>query len=275
VIDVAPWIAQIYLEPLQLIRSASAEPVQATMDPVYTNVCIICLDGNPPPVQCGCACRGDMGLAHIGCIIRSAEYYATRRGPKAWRECQTCKQDFTGVMKMGLTEAWGSRVAPQPSSQPSSSGSEVGFSAHVHEPPPMAQSKRAKLMKRLRIVLLVAAFACSVLLLVILGSVCITQRNYGSDVECTLCGSCAGGHRDGGFRMHGGGRAADRVLCRDRLVHDGSLTTVLQSRDGTFDSRRVELTAAWSRTQHTAPSVAAGRPCRVWHILCQYADERA
>ncbi len=83
VIDVAPWIAKIYLEPLQLIRSASAEPVQAIMDPVYTNVCIICLDSNPPPVQCGCACRGDMGLAHIGCIIRSAEYYATRRGPKA------------------------------------------------------------------------------------------------------------------------------------------------------------------------------------------------
>ena len=68
----------------------------------------------------------------------------------------------------------------------------MGLSAHVHEPPPMAQSKRAKLIKRIRIVLLVGAFACSVLLLVILGSVCIAQRNYGSDVECTLCGSCSG-----------------------------------------------------------------------------------
>ncbi len=68
----------------------------------------------------------------------------------------------------------------------------MGFSAHVHEPPPMAQSKRAKLMKRIRIVLLVGAFASSVLLLVVLGSVCIAQRNYGFDVECTLCGSCGG-----------------------------------------------------------------------------------
>ena len=29
--------------------------------------CIICLDGgeDPEPIQCGCACRGDAGLAHV------------------------------------------------------------------------------------------------------------------------------------------------------------------------------------------------------------------
>ena len=29
--------------------------------------CIICLDTSPPPIQSGCACRGDSGLAHIAC----------------------------------------------------------------------------------------------------------------------------------------------------------------------------------------------------------------
>jgi hypothetical protein len=29
--------------------------------------CVICLDASPPPIQSGCACRGDSGLAHIAC----------------------------------------------------------------------------------------------------------------------------------------------------------------------------------------------------------------
>ena len=29
--------------------------------------CITCLDASPPPIQSGCACRGDSGLAHIAC----------------------------------------------------------------------------------------------------------------------------------------------------------------------------------------------------------------
>jgi hypothetical protein len=34
--------------------------------------CIICLDTSPPPIQSGCACRGDSGLAHIACLVRAA-----------------------------------------------------------------------------------------------------------------------------------------------------------------------------------------------------------
>jgi hypothetical protein len=33
-------------------------------------VCILCLDSDPPPIQSGCACRSDTGLAHLGCRKR-------------------------------------------------------------------------------------------------------------------------------------------------------------------------------------------------------------
>jgi hypothetical protein len=34
--------------------------------------CFICLDSNAPPIQSGCACRGDGGLAHVDCLIQVA-----------------------------------------------------------------------------------------------------------------------------------------------------------------------------------------------------------
>jgi tetratricopeptide (TPR) repeat protein len=75
--------------------------------------CTICLDTSPPPIQSGCACRGDSGLAHIGCRVKAAASQQAQRGNVVWRECQTCKQDFTGAMQTGLAEAWWSRVAGQ------------------------------------------------------------------------------------------------------------------------------------------------------------------
>jgi hypothetical protein len=75
--------------------------------------CIICLDTSPPPIQSGCACRGDSGLAHIACLARAAVSQQAHRGSEAWRECQTCKQHYTGAMQRGLAEAWRSRVAGQ------------------------------------------------------------------------------------------------------------------------------------------------------------------
>ncbi len=75
--------------------------------------CIICLDTSPPPIQSGCACRGDSGLAHIACLVRAAASQQAQRGSSVWRQCQTCKQDYTGAMQMGLAEAWRSRVAGQ------------------------------------------------------------------------------------------------------------------------------------------------------------------
>ena len=75
--------------------------------------CIICLDTSPPPIQSGCACRGDSGLAHIACLVRAAASQQAQRGSDVWRQCQTCKQDYTGAMRAGLAEAWRSRVAGQ------------------------------------------------------------------------------------------------------------------------------------------------------------------
>ena len=75
--------------------------------------CIICLDTSPPPIQSGCACRGDGGLAHVDCLVQLATSHQAHRGNDVWRQCQTCKQNFTGAMQIGLAEAWRSRVAGQ------------------------------------------------------------------------------------------------------------------------------------------------------------------
>ena len=75
--------------------------------------CIICLDSDPPPIQSGCACRSDTGLAHVGCLIEKAVAQQPHRGNKVWWECQTCGQPFTGAMQTGLAEAWWSRVCDE------------------------------------------------------------------------------------------------------------------------------------------------------------------
>jgi len=51
--------------------------------------CIICLDTSPPPIQSGCACRGDSGLAHIACLVRAAASQQAQRGSDAWRQWGT------------------------------------------------------------------------------------------------------------------------------------------------------------------------------------------
>ena len=67
--------------------------------------CVICLDSSPPPIQSGCACRGDAGLAHVACRVKAAESQAAEKQGCAWWECQTCRQAFTGAMQLGLAEA--------------------------------------------------------------------------------------------------------------------------------------------------------------------------
>ena len=66
--------------------------------------CSLCLESDPPPIQSGCACRGDAGLAHAACLAQAA--VQGPRGFNAWRECQTCRQRFTGAMERELAEAW-------------------------------------------------------------------------------------------------------------------------------------------------------------------------
>ena len=77
--------------------------------------CIICLDPDPPPIQSGCACRSDTGLAHVGCLVEKAvaQTPAPRHRGVVWWECQTCGQQFTGAMRTGLAEAWWSRVCDE------------------------------------------------------------------------------------------------------------------------------------------------------------------
>jgi tetratricopeptide (TPR) repeat protein len=84
-------------------------------------VCFICLKTSPwlfppqsislfpslSPIQSGCACRGDAGLAHLGCRFWAAEELVERKGSvEWWWTCQTCKQHFTGEMRVGLAAAW-------------------------------------------------------------------------------------------------------------------------------------------------------------------------
>ena len=65
--------------------------------------CTICLEGGdaPLPMQCGCGCRGDAGLAHVACIAQAAAHQAASWNT-AWEECLTCGQYYTGGMQLGL-----------------------------------------------------------------------------------------------------------------------------------------------------------------------------
>ncbi len=85
-------------------------PMASTGIEPHDYACIVCLDYDPPPIQSGCACRSDTGLAHVGCLIEKAVAQQPHRGNAVWRECQTCGQLFTGATRTGLADAWWSRV---------------------------------------------------------------------------------------------------------------------------------------------------------------------
>ena len=70
--------------------------------PRTVSVCSICLDSDPPPIQRGCACRGEAGLAHIDCMVKYAKATEDRDSGAAWMACGTCKQLFTGKMRQAL-----------------------------------------------------------------------------------------------------------------------------------------------------------------------------
>ena len=69
--------------------------------------CTICLDNDVsdglPPMQGGCACRGDAAWSHISCKIKVAESMHGR--DNVWSACLTCTQAYTGPMWLGLTHA--------------------------------------------------------------------------------------------------------------------------------------------------------------------------
>ena len=75
--------------------------------------CVICLGSDPPPIQSGCACRSDTGLAHVSCLIENALIQQAHRGYDVWSKCQTCEHRFTRAMLTELAVAWWSRVCDQ------------------------------------------------------------------------------------------------------------------------------------------------------------------
>ena len=77
--------------------------------------CNICLDGgdDPVPIQRGCACRGDAGLAHVACLAEVAARKADGQH-KGWNQCPTCGQDYTGAMYLGLQRELVHRLHTRP-----------------------------------------------------------------------------------------------------------------------------------------------------------------
>ena len=83
------------------------------------DVCLICFEPNPPPIQSGCACRGPAGLAHLACRVLAAQAHVQQRGrSRWWFTCQTCEQMFTGTMCIGLANAWWSQVRDRAEEDP-------------------------------------------------------------------------------------------------------------------------------------------------------------
>jgi hypothetical protein len=74
--------------------------------------CTICLESEPPPIQSGCACRSDAGLAHVACRVRAAASKSTVND--GWHRCSTCTQAFTGEMQRQLSGALTARVQALP-----------------------------------------------------------------------------------------------------------------------------------------------------------------
>ena len=63
------------------------------------DVCFICYEASPPPIQSGCTCRGPAGLAHLGCRVQAAQTLVERKSSRRWWfTCQTCEQRFTGAL---------------------------------------------------------------------------------------------------------------------------------------------------------------------------------
>ena len=83
------------------------------------DVCLICFEASPPPIQSGCACRDSAGLAHPDCRVKAAEALVQRKDSNMWWfTCQTCEQRFTGAMCIGLANAWWSQVRERAEEDP-------------------------------------------------------------------------------------------------------------------------------------------------------------
>ena len=81
--------------------------------------CTICLDGgnDPVPIQRGCGCRGDAGLAHVVCVAEMNAHKETG-WHEGWAECPTCAQPYTGPLVLGLARNLERRLHLRPREDP-------------------------------------------------------------------------------------------------------------------------------------------------------------
>jgi tetratricopeptide (TPR) repeat protein len=100
----------------KLSAATSAHPAHAaTASASDGGACIICLDSDPLPIQSGCACRGDAGLAHVECRAEAAAHrIANSNNHDGWWRCGTCGQPFTGAMELELAKTWRSTTQRLP-----------------------------------------------------------------------------------------------------------------------------------------------------------------
>ena len=80
---------------------------------VDNHACVFCLESEPPPIQSGCACRGEQGLAHVECRAKHAESKSSIVNDNWWK-CSTCRQAFTGEMRRRLSAALSALVRHLP-----------------------------------------------------------------------------------------------------------------------------------------------------------------
>lgn len=73
------------------------------------SACVICYEHAPPPIQSGCGCRGDSGLAHVACRVKAAASRSEIINENWWK-CATCRQPFTGRTQRGLSSELTARV---------------------------------------------------------------------------------------------------------------------------------------------------------------------
>jgi tetratricopeptide (TPR) repeat protein len=58
------------------------------------------------PLLRACACRGpDASFSHLPCLVKYAGTNDTASKGKSWWQCPTCKQNYTGALKLGLAQA--------------------------------------------------------------------------------------------------------------------------------------------------------------------------
>ena len=100
----------IYSEPPYIMQQQRETEELATENATHGSsvTCWVCTDSTSRLTRSrnrtlmrGCACRGsDAGFAHLDCLVQ-----VTLHNNENWDVCPTCKQDFTGKVRLGLAKA--------------------------------------------------------------------------------------------------------------------------------------------------------------------------